>query len=389
MRCGSREAIVAELTTLVRIPSQGGLDGYEPILHAVRGNLRGRQVDAQLLHDADGAPIAVYGAVRGARQGPTYMLNATVDTAPVGDTATWTHDPFSGRIENGWLYGRGSADSKAGIVIFTHVLASLAEEPHRLRGTMSFLFDAEEHSGAFGGIRRFIDARPEAMPRGGVMIGYPGDERIIIGCRGFLRVKLTVHGIAAHSGSSSRPGVNAIGRAARLVQQLESIDLPSDPPGAFRIPPKMTVTEIHGGEGYSSVPDRCAVHVDVRLTPAFTRDDAERMLKVVVGAFDAESPAPATTYDALPGWPAYRLPDDAPVYRALRSAGESVLGRPLPGDVAGPSSIGNFLATVDVQATSGFGVRYRGIHAADECVDIESLEPTYRTYLEAARILLH
>jgi succinyl-diaminopimelate desuccinylase len=155
------------------------------------------------------------------------------------------------------------------------------------------------------------------------------------------------------------------------------------------LPPKLKVTGIHGGEGFSSVPDRCRVEVDIRLTPAFAEDRATKLLQDTIDSFDAERDGAARTrVEALLGWPAYRLPHDAPVYQALRAAAASVIGRDLPGDVAGPSSVGNYLATLGVQATSGFGVGYRNVHGADECVEIATLEPTFRTYLEAARLLL-
>ena len=62
--------------------------------------------------------------------------------------------------------------------------------------------------------------------------------------------------------------------------------------------------------------------------------------------------------------------------------------RDLPAAVAGPSSIGNYLATLGIPATSGFGVTYRNLHAADECIQLASIAPTYAAYLGALRELL-
>jgi succinyl-diaminopimelate desuccinylase len=251
-----------------------------------------------------------------------------------------------------------------------------------------FLFDADEHSGAFGGIQRFVKLRPKSLPRDGVMIGYPGQDRIVIGCRGVFRAKLTVHGLAAHSGSSSRRGVNAITRATELARRIELLELPADGDSGFGVPPQVTITEIHGGEGFSTVPDQCRVHLDFRLTPAFTESRARAALAAVIGKFDTDDRVLPTRVEAAQSWPAYRLSEDSPVYTALRTAAREVLGRSLPGEVVGPASIGNYLAMLNIDATSGFGVRYRNLHAADECIEIASLEPTFRTYLEAVRRLL-
>jgi succinyl-diaminopimelate desuccinylase len=215
MECGTKEALVAQLQELVKIPSQGGIDDYRPIVLAVQRWLRKHRIDAKILQDAKRC-VGVWGAIRSKNPGPTYMVNATVDTAPMGAPETWTRHPLSAHIEDGWLYGRGSADSKSGVVVFCHVLATLTHDIPKLRGSLVFLFDADEHSGAFGGIQRFVKVQPKSLPRDGVMIGYPGQDRIVVGCRGVFRAKLTVHGLAAHSGSSSHRGVNAITRATEL-----------------------------------------------------------------------------------------------------------------------------------------------------------------------------
>ena len=50
--------------------------------------------------------------------------------------------------------------------------------------------------------------------------------------------------------------------------------------------------------------------------------------------------------------------------------------------------IANYLATLGVGATAGLGVSYRNIHAPDECVQLETLEPTFLAYRDALIRLL-
>lgn len=382
-----KQDILRQLGELIRIPSRAGADDYAPILDAVRAMLRAQSIMSERLIDRNRV-VGICGRIQGKPGGPTYLLNATVDTAPFGDEATWRHGPTSADLAGGWIYGRGSADSKAGVAIFCHVLAALARDTSQLRGSMAFLFDAEEHSGSFGGVRRFVRTRLKSLPLG-VMIGYPGHDRVVIGCRGFFRARLIVHGVAAHSGSSSHRGVNAIRRAGELASRLEGARLSTRRDPQFPLPPQITVTTIRGGEGFSTVPDRCELFIDFRLTPSFGQEHAEAFLAKVVDQFDRKARGlMPTNVDAMGGWPAYRLADDAPVFRALQAAAQKVLGRRIPGAIVGPSSIGNYLATIGVAATSGFGVRYRNLHAPDECVEIASIEPAYEAYLLAARSLL-
>lgn len=130
------------------------------------------------------------------------------------------------------------------------------------------LLDVDEHTGAFGGARAYL-ADPAAAHPAGVMIGYPGLEDVVVGGRGLWRATITVHAPSGHSGSS-RQVVGAISRAAHLVRLLDAAQLPgADAGSGFLLPPKLSVTALHGGQGFSVTPSRCELNVDVRTTPSF------------------------------------------------------------------------------------------------------------------------
>ncbi len=332
--------------------------------------------------------MAVTGEVRGSRPGPTYVLDATVDTAPFGDPAAWSDPPTSGEIRQGWLFGRGSADCKTGVALFCHLLAAARDDGAALGGTLGGLFDAGEHSGGFDGVRAYFADDARRAPVAGVMIGYPGNDEVVVGGRGFLRAVVRVAGTAGHSGSRRPVEANAVTRAARLASNFSAVDLGDLTSPDFPLPPKVTVTFIHGGEGFSVVPDTCEVGVDFRLTPRFDGVEAETLLQEMVADLDATTPAPRpTTVEWQPGWPAYRLPATSPLARSLQEAAGGVFGRTPPFTVAGPSNIGNFLAQVGIEATAGFGVTYQNLHAANEAVEVASIAPVYQTYRDALRSL--
>ncbi|WP_329467239.1 peptidase dimerization domain-containing protein [Streptomyces sp. NBC_01431] len=118
----------------------------------------------------------------------------------------------------------------------------------------------------------------------------------VVGGRGLWRATLTVSADSGHSGSS-RSVLGAVSRAARLVQFLGMADLPGAPAAdaAFGLPPKLSLTAIHGGEGFSVAADRCDLNVDVRTTPAFGAHDAETLVRKAAAELDAELPGPAPT----------------------------------------------------------------------------------------------
>ncbi len=380
--------MIALLGELVAHPSRAGIDSPQPVLAALSAWLGRHGIDHAWLRDDAGQPLGLWGEFSGGREGPAYLLDATADTAPYGNPAAWRHPPDRPTVEDGWLYGRGSADSKAGIAVFCHVLADLLPRRDRWQGRLGFVFDAEEHSGSFAGIRRYM-AQREGDPPAGVMIGYPGNDRLITGARGFLRATLHVHGVAAHSGSSSARGVNAIARAGQWLAALAEAPLPG-PDRDFPLPPRITPTAIRGGGDFTLVPDRCEIDLDIRLTPAFAEPAARAWVEAGTARLDAETMglAPPTRIDWQPGWPAYRLDEAHPMVQALQGAAAQAFGHPMPGAVAGPSNIANFLATRHIPATAGLGVTYRGIHGPDECVRLDTLAPTFLAYRNALLRLL-
>ncbi len=380
------KSMIDLLCELVSCPSRAGTDSPEPALEAISKWLRAHGIPHEWLRNDAGLPLGLCGEIQGGRPGPAYLLDATADTAPFGNAKAWHHPPDRATVEDGWLYGRGSADSKAGIAVFCHVLADLLPQSSRFAGTLSFVFDAEEHSGSFAGIRSYMASR-RGRHLDGVMIGYPGNNRLVTGARGLLRARLSIHGVGAHSGSSNNRGVNAIERTRALLVDLAAVTLPGSDEN-FPLPPKITPTSIRGGNSFSLVPDLCRLELDIRLTPNFDDATARALLEAAAMRLDADGVAPSTTIEWLPGWPAYCLDAANPMVQALAQAARKAFGHEVLPAVAGPSSIANYLATLGIAATAGLGVTYRDIHAPDECILLETLEPTYATYREALTSLL-
>lgn len=390
------DSITAFLKQLIAIPSRAGIDSYGPILKSVEEWGTARNIPFQPLKDTSGKTVALLCAIQGSRAShedadtsvPTYLLNATLDTAAFGDVSKWTTPPTEPAIRDGWLYGRGSADSKAAVAILCHLMSEFVTLGNRMRGNLQFLFDTDEHTGFLGGVKRYV----EQLPKGslsGVFLGYPGNDRIVVGSRGFTRAVITVNGRAAHSGGSRNRGINAVQRAAQFIERISSVKPSTDTNADFPLPPQVTVTAVHGGEGFSNIPDSCLVNVDCRVTPLFGVAAAQALVQKIVLEFDGTSTDQTPTCVAWSeGWPAYRTGSDHVMVRTLQLEAEHYFGHSIPTAVVGPSNIGNFLAPLGIPCVGGFGASYRAIHANDECVELASIEPVYQTYRATLRRLL-
>ncbi|SDO93189.1 M20 family metallopeptidase [Actinacidiphila guanduensis] len=384
----ARTASVVELAQeLIRRPSRGGIDDYGPVLTVLEDWLAARGLPHRRLHDGEDALVGLLVEIPGGHPGPWWTLDACVDTAPYGDETAWSFPPASGDVVDGWLLGRGAADSKLAAAMFCHIAADVLPRAADLHGGLAVLLDVDEHTGGFGGARAYL-ADPAADRPAGVMIGYPGLDEVVVGGRGLWRASLAVHAPAGHSGAG-RTVVGAISRAAHLVRLLDAADLPgADGTSGFPLPPKLSVTSFHGGQGFSVTPDRCDLNIDIRTTPAFDAHDAETLVRKAVAELDAELPAPAPTeVTPVAAWPPFRLAEDEqPAAALLHAAAEA--GLTVRAKTAGPSNIGNLLAGEGIRATAGFGVPYEGLHGIDERAHLAELPTVYAVYHRAVLDLL-
>jgi succinyl-diaminopimelate desuccinylase len=373
------DGIVALAAELVRSPSRGGIDLPQPVLATLARWLDANGLKPLPLRDASGDWVGLHLRWLAPEPGPIVCLDACIDTAPFGDEARWLRPPGSGAVADGRLWGRGAADSKMGAAILAHVVRDLASSGAVRCGGIDLLLDADEHTGRFGGARAYLAALERKPDR--AVLGYPDNQELIRGSRGFHRVRLTVAGRAGHSGATDGGAINAIGRLARLIAAIEVAPLPVEPTGPFGFGPKVTVTAVEGGEGFSIVPDRASCSVDIRLTPGFDQAAAMRWLEALVD--------PQTTrIEAVESWPSYIVPESDPFVRAFQIAGSEAFGRDIPLAVCGPSNIGNLFAAYAIATICGLGVTAENVHGTDECALLASVSPAYLGYFEGVRRFL-
>ncbi|WP_252900661.1 M20/M25/M40 family metallo-hydrolase [Vulcanisaeta sp. JCM 14467] len=92
------------------------------------------------------------------------ILNGHMDVVPPGDESRWAYSPFSGKVVEGRIYGRGATDMKGGLAVIMMVFTELAPIiEKRGSGTLILSATADEETGGHPGV--------EALVRDGVLIG--------------------------------------------------------------------------------------------------------------------------------------------------------------------------------------------------------------------------
>ena len=191
------------------------------------------------------------------------ILSGHFDVVPVGDSSKWDYPPFSARIIDGKLYGRGSTDMKGGIVSLIGTLKSLSGERDFLENyELIFLGTADEEAGMSGS----LTLTNKGIINDAIMliIGEPTNLSLGIAEKGLLWVKLKIYGRAAH-GSMPEEGINAIKGALKIIPQLKNClhDITNPILGSSSI----NIGKIKGGNKINVVPDYTDIEVDFRIIP--------------------------------------------------------------------------------------------------------------------------
>jgi putative selenium metabolism hydrolase len=200
------------------------------------------------------------------------VLDAHMDTVGVGDPGAWPHDPFTGKLEDGIVFGRGASDNKGAV----------ASEVYGARVWVDRGFDEAD-------VSRYVVGTVMEEDCDGLALGYvltetiPGVSAVVLGeCtnldvyrghRGRMEMAVTTKGLSAHASAPER-GENAIAVMAPIVMEVTALNdrLASDD---FLGKGTVAVTKIEcDTASLNAIPDKCTIYLDRRLTTGETVESA-------------------------------------------------------------------------------------------------------------------
>lgn len=372
-----RDDLIAFCQRLLQTPSVNGEHDEVQLAEVIAAEARRLGLHAQIVGQYPNRPNVI---VSTSEQGETgLLLLGHLDTVPPGDPASWTYPPFSGKIADGRIYGRGAIDTKGGMAASLYALAALKQHPDALaNGRAQFIGVPDEETGATGTLGVTYLAERGLLAAKGAIYAYSGSQ-VILGHRGLLRYRLVCMGAAVHTGShewqESTAGANAVTGMARLLLALESHTFPYSSTPYFE--PYKTVmtpgTIISGGFSVNIVPDRCEALVDIRTTPDNDVDVIEALLQQSIRTVEAERAGIAFSTERLNFIPAAISDENAPLFAILSEVIPLVKGVPAERTVAGPANEGYLLIGQGIPTVCGFGPTGANAHAANEYADLDGL----------------
>lgn len=211
-------------------------------------------------------------------------IDGHMDTVDLGRLDHWRHDPLSGKIEKGYVNGRGTVDQKGGIASFVTAARILTELEISKDVTVVFTGTVMEED--CEGLCWTYLIEEEGLKPDAVISTEPTNLNIYRGHRGRMEVSIGFYGLSAH-GSAPERGKNAIYMAARACNEIEKLNerLISDP---FLGKGSVTVSEIVSeSPSLCAVADFARIHLDRRLTRGETKMSAINEIEEIILGMEA------------------------------------------------------------------------------------------------------
>ena len=384
---------------------------------------------------ADQARPNLIADLEGDEEGPTLCYLGHVDTV-LADPSEWSHDPWSGDLADGFLWGRGAIDMKSQVAAEAVAAVALAREGWRpRRGALKLVFVADEETGGDVGARWLTENHPDKVrcdmllnEGGGEVFEVAGNRRYGLCCaeKGIFRFKLTARGAAGHA-SLPRTGDNALLKLApalnKLASQEPSFEMtdvpiaflkslgedPDDPAQALSkigaadsrlltlVEPMFGVTlaptMAHASDKINVIPSRAYLKVDCRVPPGLGEDAARARIAEVLG--DAQATVDVEFTEQVVG-------NQSPVSSELTEAIDQWVRASDAGAETVPVILPGFSdsrwfreAFPDCLAYGFFPQRHMTlletgplVHNADERIDVRDLGFAAGFYADIARELL-
>jgi acetylornithine deacetylase/succinyl-diaminopimelate desuccinylase-like protein len=422
------------LRQLVRINTVNPPGNERPAAEYLAAYLERAGFEVQLLAAAERRPNLV-ADLPGAGDGPTLCYLGHLDTV-LADPSEWRHDPWSGAVADGFLWGRGALDMKSQVAAEAVAAASLARAGWRPEnGRLKLVFVVDEETGGELGARWLTATHPDAVrcemlinEGGGECFELYGRRRYGVCCgeKGVFRFTLTARGRAGHA-SLPRTGDNALLKLGPVLERMAQAESsfavsdaaaamltrlggdPADPAATLRriaeaepalaviVEPMLgvtlTPTMAHASEKINVIPSRAELKVDCRVPPGLGEEAARRRIEQVLGEQAAQleirftervvgnqSPVQSPLMEAIEAWLARADPDAEAVPVILPGFSDSRWWREaFPGCVAYgffPQRHQTLLESAPL------------IHSADERIDVRDLGFAASFYVELAQALL-
>lgn len=317
-------------------------------------------------------------------QGRSLILNGHIDVVPEGPHDMWDSPPYQPRQDDGWLYGRGAGDMKAGLASNLFALDALRHIGLAPAADVFFQSVVEEEctgNGALACLQRGYRADAALIPE-------PFEEKLVTAQLGVIWFQVHLKGLPTHVAYAGS-GANAIEAAIPLIAALHEMEERWNAPACrhgdyahVHHPLNLNIGKISGGDWTSSVPAWCVFDVRMAIFPgqdiAFAKAEIEEVLMEAARSNTfLKNALPEVVYHGFHA-EGYALSEDSSATAqqaigTLDRAHESINGAALDRVAITATTDARFFGLYADTPALVYGPRAEAIHGFNERVELESI----------------
>ena len=308
---------------------------------------------------------------RRGKEKPLFAFAGHTDVVPTGPEEEWHSKPFSPKIDNGYLYGRGAADMKGSLAAMVTACERFTEQHPKHKGSVAFLITSDEEGPATDGTVKVMEKLQQRNEHiDWCVVGEPSSSNSVgdvikNGRRGSLGCELTVHGIQGHVAYPQKAD-NPIHRVVPALSALSSEIWCEG--NEFFPPTSFQISNIHSGTGATNViPGKVQVVFNFRFSSELNEETIKQRTEDTLDQHGLK-------YDikwTLSGKPF--LTSSGCLIDATVKAIKEVANIKTDLSTAGGTSDGRFIAPTGTQLVE-LGPCNDTIHKVNECVKAEELD---------------
>lgn len=331
-------------------------------------------------------PVNNFWARRGS-SAPLFVFAGHTDVVPPGPVAQWQHPPFAGTVQDGFLWGRGSADMKGSLAAMVTACEQFLTAYADHDGSIGFLITSDEEGLAQDGTVKVIQhLKTQGEKIDYCLVGEPSShnrlgDTVKNGRRGSLNGLLRLQGMQGHVAYPERVQnpIHALGAIIGALAE-EVWDQGNDffPPTSFQI------SNVHGGTGaVNVVPGEAEIRFNFRFSPEITVDKLKsRVQSLIDTQLLNEEVKSGQIFQyrldwQISGQPFLTLPGE--LVQAAISTIQETLHREPTLSTSGGTSDGRFIAPTGTQVIE-LGPVNATIHKINERVSIQELDLLSQLY---------
>lgn len=312
-------------------------------------------------------------------ESPNLCFAGHVDVVPPGDSAPWRFPPFSAKIDEGRLYGRGVVDMKGAIGAFLAATYEAIQTP--LPGSLSFLLTSDEEGVALNGTRRVVEWLKERGEQiDACLVGEPTNtahigDTVKIGRRGSLNLQITAYGKAGHAAYPELAD-NPVPAFLKFLNALSEKKWDEGVEGFC--PSALQVTSIDVGNPTTNViPEKITANINIRFNPVHTGESLIAEINKIASSF-----LTTVKITSRISGEAFHHPHPS-LQTLLEQAIQKHTNRTPQFTTGGGTSDARFIK--DICPVIEFGLTNQTAHQTDENSDILAIHLLSKIYLEVIR----